>query len=72
MTIEPAAEFRPKTIGNTDVTLGALRKRVWKRLTPATAYDVGLTWEEQRDFLAMRRTPPPEKLHLLCKRLGLI
>ena len=70
MTIE--AEPRSKVVDAAGVTAAALRKRMWQSLTPRVAYEVGLTLEEQRDFLAMRRTPSPEKLHLLCKRLGLL
>ena len=44
------------------VTLGALRKRCWRSLTPAVAADVGLTLADCDRFLHMAYTPPRDVL----------
>ena len=67
-----ATEPRSRTIGATDVTLGALRKRVWRSLTPAIAYDAGISLEEAARFLQMTHTPDQVTLHTLAKRLGML
>jgi hypothetical protein len=70
MTIE--AESRSRVIGDTDVTLGALRKKVWRSLTPAVAYDAGISLEETARFLKMTYTPDGATLCTLARRLGML
>jgi hypothetical protein len=69
------ADQEPKSktfIGASGVTTGALRKRVWRSLTPAVAHDCGLSLTEAQRFLELRSTPNPETLTLLAHRLGML
>lgn len=54
------------------VPLGTIRKKCWRSLTPAVAWDAGITLSEVEQFMALRHTPEREKLQLLAKRLGLL